>query len=256
MEERQPEVTLTIQDWNRRFSQQAQWSKDIREYVFRKANLEKSAAILEVGCGTGAFLQQTPEYLIKFGIDIAMDRLEYGKKRLQKINLACADANTLPYPGHCFEMTICHYLLLWVHDPLKVLCEMRRVTKSGGIVAAYAEPDYGDASGHPQIGFQIHTLQKLSLIDQGADPLMGRQLHELFDKLDLLNIESGRLMSNPDLMTNKKDIDLEIEVIHNDIQKFLHADDLKKLLHDWRKEIKQNPSHQEIPTFFAFGYVK
>lgn len=249
-------MTFTIQDWNRRFSQQAQWSKDLREYVFRKANLEKSATILEVGCGTGAFLQQTPEYLTKFGIDIAMDRLDYARKRLQKINLTCADASSLPFPEYCFEMTVCHYLLLWLHDPLRVLSEMQRVTKSGGIVAAFAEPDYGFSSGYLSICDQIHALQKISLMNQGANPLMGRELGELFTKLDLQNVESGRLIPNPDLMNKKRDINLDVNVIQNDLLNLLHADELKIMLRAWRKEIKQNPSHQEIPTFFAFGFVK
>lgn len=249
-------MTFTINDWNRRFLQQARWSKELREYVFSKANLESSAKILEVGSGTGAFLHQIPNNLIKFGIDIDLDRLKYGKKHLQKSNLTCADAYSLPFPGRSFEMTVCHYLLLWLHEPLKVLGEMKRVTKRGGIVAAFAEPDYGFTAGQSPVNAQIHALQKDSLIAQEANPLIGRKLAELFKKLDLVDLESGRLFTNPSLLMKKEDIDLEMRVIRNDINLLLDPNELKRLLHAWRQETEQNPSSQEVATYFAFGYVK
>lgn len=249
-------MTFTIKDWNRRFSQQARWSKELCEYVFSKTDLKGSAKVLEVGSGTGGFLHQTPNNLTKFGIDIALDRLKYGKKHSRKTHLACADAYSLPFPGRFFEMTVCHYLLLWLHEPLRVLREMKRVTKRGGIVAAFAEPDYGFTTGQSPVNVQIHALQKDSLIAQGANPLIGRKLAELFKKLDLADLESGRLFADTKIMIQRKDIDLEMRVIRNDINLLLDPNELKRLLHAWRQETEQNPSSQEVATFFAFGYVK
>jgi len=42
--------------WHQRYTQQAGWTLEARRYIFRQIGLEKFAAILEVGSGTGAIL--------------------------------------------------------------------------------------------------------------------------------------------------------------------------------------------------------
>jgi SAM-dependent methyltransferase len=255
LEKCKSEVNFTVKAWDKRFSQQATWTKDLRDYIFEKANLPNKAQVLEVGCGTGAFLKEIPNKLVKFGIDFDFNRLIYGKTQLTKANLACSNAKFLPFPNQSFDMTVCHYFLLWLHDPLQVLREMRRVTKKEGVIAAFAEPDYGLATGYSDVIIQICELQIKSLSNQGANPLMGRQLVKLFNDLGLNQVETGRLDTDTGVMDKKLDLDLELEVIENDIKGLIENHKLHALLSTFRKEIQQSPSTQEVPTFFAFGFV-
>ena len=43
-------------DWHARYTQQANWTGDLRHYLFEKAELARARRALEVGCGTGAIL--------------------------------------------------------------------------------------------------------------------------------------------------------------------------------------------------------
>ena len=37
-----------------------------------------------------------------------------------------------PFTNASFDLTFCHYLLLWLKDPLSAIKEMKRVTRPGG----------------------------------------------------------------------------------------------------------------------------
>lgn len=76
------------------------------------------------------------------GLDLESDRLIEAHRHVPAAALTCGDALVLPYPSGIFDITFCHFLLLWVRDPLLALLEMKRVTRSGGAVLALAEPDY------------------------------------------------------------------------------------------------------------------
>ena len=86
------------------------------------------------------------------------------------------DAHQLPLADGCFDVCLCHFLLLWVTDPIQVLQEMYRVTRSGGVVMALAEPDYGSRIDYPQELSLLGKWQMDSLEQQGADPFIGRKL--------------------------------------------------------------------------------
>ena len=43
-------------DWHKRFVQQAGWTSELRNYLFKRAGLPAARRVLEVGCGSGAIL--------------------------------------------------------------------------------------------------------------------------------------------------------------------------------------------------------
>jgi SAM-dependent methyltransferase len=185
---------ITPSDWHRRFTQQARWTKDLRRYLFQRSAIEDVRRVLEVGCGTGAILNEFPDKIpLQAGIDIDREYLNLARHNSPQARLIQGDGHNLPYPDHCFDIALCHFLLLWVDDPARVLREMVRVICPGGIVMALAEPDYGGRVDYPDKLSILGEWQMESLRGQGADPFMGRKLAAIFHKAGLESVETGAL---------------------------------------------------------------
>ena len=184
--------TAPVVDWHARFLQQASWTKDLRAYLFERAGLARAQRVLEVGCGTGAILSD-----LKGGAAI------YGRRprpaspgcRLPPTRHGRAspsgDALRLPYHSGVFDVTFCHYLLLWLRDPLVGLQKWPRVTCPGGYVLALAEPDHTSRVDQPDELAGLGRLQTDALHRQGADPSLGKRLGDLFHQAGIRLIETG-----------------------------------------------------------------
>ncbi|MBT3390532.1 MAG: methyltransferase domain-containing protein [Chloroflexi bacterium] len=187
-------MSLTPQDWHARFSQQAQWTRALRAHLFPRMGFNVARQILDVGCGTGALfgelLAQSDAAI--FGVDIQRQHLRLARTH-KDVLLSQGDALQMPYANEVFDITLCHFLLLWVANPVQALSEMARVTRPGGMVLALAEPDYGGRIDFPTELEQIGAWQTESLRRQGADPLIGRKLSGLFHHVGFENIETGVL---------------------------------------------------------------
>jgi ubiquinone/menaquinone biosynthesis C-methylase UbiE len=62
-------------DWHARYTQQANWTRDLRAYLFEKTELSGAGCALEVGCGTGAILSEVSTQADLHGLDIDPDTL-------------------------------------------------------------------------------------------------------------------------------------------------------------------------------------
>jgi SAM-dependent methyltransferase len=190
-------MTLTPQDWHERFEVQARWSEQLRRYLYRRAGVESAARILSVGCGTGALLQELvqpgSERGSVTGLDLNASFLKLCAAHAPGADLVLGDGLRLPFEEGSYDISLCHYLLLWVRDPQEVVKEMRRVTRSGGKVLALAEPDYGGRIDYPEGLEQLGEWQQAALRDQGADPTIGRRLASIFQGAGLRQVETGVL---------------------------------------------------------------
>jgi SAM-dependent methyltransferase len=188
-------MSLTPKDWHERFTQQARWTKDLREHLYALIGLRENQRVLDVGCGTGILeFELTQEFSTKsFGVDIDYANLSLAAVHSAGARLAQGDAHALPYPDGCFDITLCHFVLLWTSDPGRVVQEMKRVTRSGGAVLALAEPDYGGRIDYPPELEVLGQWQLDSLHRQGADPLVGRKLAGFFNAAGLEPVETGVL---------------------------------------------------------------
>ena len=178
-----------------RFMLQAQWSAELRNYIIRKLP-EKPLAILEVGCGTGAVTDRLFNEFpgrIRFAVGIDIDpRMAVYASKNRRGSFCAGAGEALPFPSGCFDLVFCHYLLLWTAEPVNILCEMRRVTITGGICAAMAEPCYTEMKAEPKELAALAELQREKLTGQGADPGCGRMLPEYFERAGFRNAECGR----------------------------------------------------------------
>lgn len=270
---------LSQAEWHQRFVQQARWTQDIRRYLYQKIQIQNTRRVLEVGCGTGAVLSDLLDSTTATvtGIDLAFDRLVFARSIASEAHLAAADGLRLPFPEGAFDVTLCHFYILWVASrsilegsqstpagqaPRKgkqtqALREMARVTRPGGYVIALAEPDYGGRIDYPDSLAELGQAQEQALEQQGADPRTGRRLAELMLSAGLKEIQTGLLggewsSANPPSPDFLKQ---EWAVLEQDLRGTLSPTGLERL-----KEIDQAAWDRGerilfVPTFYAIGKV-
>jgi SAM-dependent methyltransferase len=101
-----------------------------QEYAVSFSFLEKCASILDVGCGTGTFMQLAPDRIQ--GLDFNPENVAYCQAR--GLKAISGDARKLPFADETFEGTHCSHVLQVFHsdDAVTTLRELVRVTKPGG----------------------------------------------------------------------------------------------------------------------------
>ena len=151
--------------------------------------------MLEVGCGTGAILSEFPESIPVHGLDVDAVALAQCQSHAPAAVLVQGDALQLPYYNQTFDMVYCHFLLLWVNDPLQAMLEMKRVSRIGGHIMAFAEPDYSTRLDEPPELIPLGQRQVEALQRQGADPALGARLAELFFLAGIDLLETGPIQS-------------------------------------------------------------
>ncbi len=121
---------------------------------------------------------------------------------------------------------------------------------------ALAEPDYGGRIDYPDELSVIGKWQIDSLLQQGADPLIGRKLRTLFATSGLNQIEAGVLGGEWKTASLGTEQESEWAVIRSDLAR--EPEKLSRL--DKLYQIDQQAQeHNErilfVPTFYAWGRV-
>lgn len=277
-------TNLTPQEWHKRFTEQARWTASLRQYLFEQIHLPAGARLLEVGCGTGALLAEmnpaaptdlSPDRSSDLssgrsaeelrndqvgyaqsalhGLDIDLPSLRLCAKNAPPAALTQGDAHCLPYASASFDAVFCHFLLLWVDDPVQVVSEMKRLTRPGGAVLALAEPDYGGRIDYPDQLAQLGLWQQAALRDQGADPSTGRKLAAIFQQAGLANIQTG-VLGGQWRMDDPAD-ESEWQVLQHDLSGKVSEKELADLR---QLDLIARRNGQRIlfvPTFYALGRV-
>jgi SAM-dependent methyltransferase len=248
-------MTLSPLDWHSRFQQQAGWTSSLRQYLVSRLNLGPSSRILEVGCGTGVITaslgQITPAKI--FGLDLNLSFLRMAHQNASATRFTTGDALRLPFPDECFDAVVCHFFLLWVPQPDKVLSEMQRVTRTEGAVVAFAEPDYGGRIDYPDDLVEIGRLQADALQRQGADPKLGRKLSALFHLTGLRNIETGLLGGQWHGQPSPAELDSEWITLEADLAPTLPASRLREIKRHNQAAWQSGERTLFVPTFYAVG---
>ena len=253
---------MDVSLWHSRYEQQAAWTKPLRDYLFQQASPAKFSRSLDVGCGTGILLKEFGQRDIseRYGLDISSSNLAYSRRFCGEAYLIRGDAHILPFPNHFFDLTVCHFLLLWAANPMRVVEEMKRVTRPGGYIFVLAEPDYGGRIDYPAKLGLLANWQVESLKQQGADPYLGRKLTHIFKK-NHLSTNGGIIGSQwpEEIITNNEtSADLEWEVIRSDLSR-LQPSPPQAQVEEVRKEYQSALTSGEkmvfIPTFYDWSQV-
>ena len=241
-------------NWHERYTQQANWTQDLRNYLFDKAGLTTARRVLEVGCGTGAILASINTPASLYGLDIAPGVLNEAKIHLPRAMLVRADAHSLPYTDFAFDITFCHFLLLWVRDPLQVVREMARVTRPGGNVLALAEPDYSQRVDKPVSLALLGKWQAEALVRQGANPSFGARLADTFTRAGIKIFEAGTIQRSKN-EASREEQEIEWTVLEADLASSIPDAELQKMKQLDGKAWAKGERVLHVPTYFAWGRV-
>ena len=213
--------------------------------------------MLEVGCGTGAILEgiALQGYASLYGLDLSHSMLTECRHNVPAAILTRGDAGSLPLPARTFDIVFCHYLLLWVSDPLKALQEMKRLTKHGGCILALAEPDYlGRMPGQGEFSW-LCRLQTESLRTQGAQVAIGSLLAELFYQAGIHILETGAIHSRGSEILTAEEWEAEWVVLESDLAVVASPQEIKRSILLKQQTQTHARSLLDVPTYFAWGQV-
>jgi len=236
-------------NWHSRYLQQAVWTRDLRVYLFEQAGLAKAHRVLEVGCGTGAVLRELNTPASLHGLDLEPASLAECRIHAPAVSLTQGDGFSLPYADKSFDIAYCHFLLLWVNDPLQVVREMARVSD---VVLALAEPDYSQRVDEPSALKVLGEWQAESLRRQGANPSFGAQLAETFHQAGINIIETGPIQSGA-VMRSVEDWENEWAVIEADLDGWIPSVEIQRMKELDKGARSRNERTLHVPTFFAWG---
>ena len=208
-----------------------------------------------MGCGTGTILRELSDSVgcCPLGIDFDLERIRIGQQFTSVQLLVCADGNSAPFCDQSFDFIIFHYFLLWVKNPEFLLKSARRLLVPGGTIVAFAEPDYKSRIEYPEEFEKIGSFQTKSLIHQGINPIIGRQLPGLLSGAGYKDIQFGISGFQKSVGSISKDHSSEWEMLMNDLKIIRKSSLVAKYQIMEQEAIEKGERVSWVPTFYAFG---
>jgi len=173
-------------------ARQAVRTRPHRLAFYRRVALGTLGEILEVGAGSGEIIGEIAgrSKARCVGLEPDANLLDIARKRHPDVDFQPSSGEQIPYPDASFDLVLAHFALMWCQNPTAVIREMYRVTRSGGWVAALAEPDYGGFIVSPPIDISAEEQELKRL---GAHTRLGRELSRLFGSMRWGVLEYGVL---------------------------------------------------------------
>lgn len=245
-------------DWHNRFLEQSLWTIEARKHILKDIQILEKPKILEIGSGTGVILNQTEEMTNSkvIGLDINWKNLRINKNLIPDQNIICADGYKIPLLSNHFELVFCHYLLLWVYDPIAMLNEIKRVVQKGGWICCFAEPDYLGRIDFPDELKEIGLEQNLGLEKQGVRLDTGRHLVSWLKNSGLSNIRWGILGSHQIESSKRETNAKEWMITKNDLTHHFLPNQIANAEKQYFHIQEEGSQIIFIPTFYAYAQVK
>jgi ubiquinone/menaquinone biosynthesis C-methylase UbiE len=155
--------------------------------------------VIDLGCGPIGVIDQLSELVGPgghvTGLDfnpgnVALAREIARERGLEKVDIVEGDARHTGLPGGSFDLVHARTLLINVPTPEGVLAEMVCLARTGGVVTVM-EPDVDATVCYPRLPAweRLHEIFSQSFRQDGADPIIGRRVGELFRGAGLADVE-------------------------------------------------------------------
>jgi SAM-dependent methyltransferase len=139
---------MRAQDWSEVETQQAPTYRA----AIRRAEIGMGDAVLDVGCGSGAFLRDAADHgAIPHGLDASYELLAIARERVPEADLAQGDLQQLPYADDRFDAVCGFNSFFFADDMVAALREAGRVAKPGAtvVIQVWGRPD----------AFELHLMK-------------------------------------------------------------------------------------------------
>lgn len=100
--------------------------------------IPQNAAVLDIGCGDGRLAGLIQEHRA----DVKMQGIDVLVRDETKIPISEFDGTTIPFPDDCFDVTMFVDVLHHTQDPLVLLREASRVTKSFIVIKDHTDDGF------------------------------------------------------------------------------------------------------------------
>jgi ubiquinone/menaquinone biosynthesis C-methylase UbiE len=147
------------------------WNDDYLALLAKRLDLNECDTLVDVGCGIGHLVFKLAPYLKMncrvYGFDFENSYIDEAKKKATLLpnqnNIEFVfqqgDANNIPLEDSKADVAICQTLLMHVSNPLKVIQEMKRVTKKNGLIVAI-EPNNMSLALLSNVFFSKQNIEK------------------------------------------------------------------------------------------------
>ncbi len=115
---------------------QLEWYKNTLQKWVNERKFLSGSEILEVGCATGVLSRHIADSSCKVtGVDLSESMTRIAKTQYPELAFQVADAAQLPFAHNTFDAVISASLINIVSEQEKVMQEMQRVCKQGGVIS-------------------------------------------------------------------------------------------------------------------------
>jgi SAM-dependent methyltransferase len=118
------------------------WSRVVAEEFLTWLAARQNLDWLDVGCGTGMvskiILEQAQPHSVK-GVDPSVGFIKHAKAMItdRRVEFFVAEGQSLPVGSAHFDIAVSGLVLNFVPEPSRMVGEMTRAVRSGGVVALY-----------------------------------------------------------------------------------------------------------------------
>ena len=154
-------------NYDKRFEQQKM--NEIYMEIIEKIQLNKYTDVLEIGCGTGYWLEnisRLEEFVKLCGIDLSIGMLEFAQNKKIKSNLINADAMLPPFKNNSFDFIFCVNVIHYFRNLKELTVLIFDLLKPGGIFVIFAN----DPFDHEYSWYVYEYYEKLLTMDKERFP--------------------------------------------------------------------------------------